>query len=538
MISLPWASPGVNKVHLMTLEYRDNVIGLNMEPEFAGKRILILQQRRWAMSIGHYLAQKLQAEGCRLAALTLKRTTHEFITSQKEVAYDLIINNDEVMSDPKKYLENEKITLKEICDGLGVDSIWPIVMTLRNHVRSYKDKFYYGFKQNVSDEDIIEYVKATYKYIKIIFNDFKPNFIIAPNFVSLPHIMLELFARQQGVKMLCITDSKIKNLYMFSYDHNDAQTPLVERVKLLNEKRAVSPNAERAKRFIAEFRQNFISPTNSLDLKNKKTWFKRLRGELRPWREIFLWYAKPQKNVLQSTGITPDYRPPSIILRDHFCAKKYKKFMANYNYCKLENIGKYIYFPLQFQPEATIDVIAPYASNQIETARQVAMSLPDDYTLVVKEHPAMVGYRPPSYIEKVDRTPNVKLIDYRIPSEEVLRNAAMVISPNSTSLFEAAMYCKPAIQFGNLGTTLCLPNVFKHTDMTTLSAKIKKTLALDLRSQDYEQKLENFVSAAFDAGFDVDYVGIWEQGAKSKEEIEKFWNIYKKEIISKLFPEI
>ena len=33
-----------------------------------GKRILIFQQRGWALTIGHFLAKKLQAEGGRLAA--------------------------------------------------------------------------------------------------------------------------------------------------------------------------------------------------------------------------------------------------------------------------------------------------------------------------------------------------------------------------------------------------------------------------------------------------------------------------------------
>ena len=88
--------------------------------DLKGKRVLIFQQRGWAINIGHFLAKKLQAEGCRLAALTLKNTTHEFILNQKEVKYDLIISNDEVVSNPKKYLGEDDFSLKEICDSLGV----------------------------------------------------------------------------------------------------------------------------------------------------------------------------------------------------------------------------------------------------------------------------------------------------------------------------------------------------------------------------------------------------------------------------------
>ena len=175
-----------------------------------------------------------------------------------------------------------------------------------------------------------------------------------------------------------------------------------------------------------------------------------------------------------------------------------------------------------------MDVVAPFFGNQIETARQVAMSLPDDYTLAVKEHPEMLGLRPPSYIEKVARTPNVKLIDYRISSEEVLKKADLIISTSGTTISEAAFLKKPVIQLGNLGTTLKLPNVFKHTDMTTLATKIKEILKIDLNTAEYERRLENFVAAVYDTGFDFKYGTVWAKG--TGDNMENIWTIYKKEI--------
>lgn len=499
--------------------------------KFKEKKILIFQQRGWAINIGHFLAKKLQDEGCRLATLTLKRTTHEFILNQTEVKYDLIINNDEIMSRPKDYLRGEIFSLEEICRELGINSIWPLVSTLRNHVRSYKDKFYYGFKQNVPDEEIIDYVVAVYKCIKDIFEKFEPEIIIAPNFVSLPHIMFNLYAKKRGIEMITITDCKVQGVYIFSYNYQDSEGSFYERVDALNNKIAETTNRERAKKYISEFRQKFKVPdymdgaTNSL---RRKTFQQKIRHLLSPYYHILMWYIKRPINVLENIGITTDWRPPKIILRDHYCQNKYIKFMDNFNYYPFKKVKKFIYFPLQFQPESSIDVAAPFFSNQIETARQIAMSLPDDYTLVVKEHPAMVGLRPPSYIEKVDRTVNIKLIDYRISSEEVLKKCDLVISPNSTTLTEAAFLKKPAIQLGNLGTTLKLPNVFRHTDMTTLVKKIKEILDVDLETAEYERRLENYVSAAYDVGMEMDYIGIWEKG--KKEELEFLLDIYKKEI--------
>jgi hypothetical protein len=85
---------------------------------------------------------------------------------------------------------------------------------------------------------------------------------------------------------------------------------------------------------------------------------------------------------------------------------------------------------------------------------------------------------------------------------------------------------------GDLGTTLKLPNVFKHTDMTTLSTKIKEVLGVNLKDEDYEKKLENFVAAAFDTGFNFNYNAVWEKG---RGNIEELWKVFKAEIEGVLF---
>ena len=92
---------------------------------------------------------------------------------------------------------------------------------------------------------------------------------------------------------------------------------------------------------------------------------------------------------------------------------------------------------------------------------------------------------------------------------------------------EAAFYYKPAIQLGNLGTTLKLPNVFKHTDMITLSKKIREVLNINLKTEDYERRLENYIAAVYDVGFDFNYGKTWERGEGDMEEL---WRLYKAEI--------
>jgi len=523
-------SKSVKRYQQVLTDEKYSAIIANMSNKFSlrGKKILIFQQRGWGKGIGRFLARKLHAEGAKLAALTFKDTTHELIVSQPDVKYEYIFFGDDIMRNPQEYLAGDSYSLKDICYELGVSSIWPLVACMRLYVKSYGDKYYYGFKQNVSDEHIVDYVMAIYKNIRYFFEKFKPDIIICPTFVSLPHIMFNLYGLKKNVPMIAITDSKIQGHFIFVEGYQYDRGQFFDRVDILNSHTEETPNRERARRYINEFRSNFKIPTyaDKYITQNKKTLLQKIKRELSPIKQIALWYIKRPKDILR-LGPTYEYRPPRIILRDHICEKRYKKFMDTYKYYPFDKIKKYAYFPLQFQPEETIDVRAPYFANQIETARLVAMSLPDDYTLVVKEHPGMIGKRPPSYIEKVARTVNVKLIDYRIPTEKVLKGATLVISPSSTTIAEAAFLKIPAIQLGDLGTTLKLPNVTHHTDMTTLSKKIRGVISNSLETDEYERRLENYVAAVFDTGFDYNYIKAWEQNMKDMDEL---WNIYKNEI--------
>lgn len=491
-----------------------------------GKRILILQQRGWGKTIGRALAKRLYNRGCRLAAFTFKKSVHAAVLRQKAVDYDLIINYDAIAENPQKFLSGDNFSLEEICDELGVDSVWQMVLAARYHAFSYKDRYYYSFRQNMPDEQIVDYIKAIYKCAQTFFKEFKPDIIIGFNFVLLPYLIFNLYAEKHGVVMFSFFESKIQGINVAVEHYNINKGPFFDRLDLLNKGVEKSGNIERARQYIEEFKRDFkkIVPLNYLP---EKTLFRKFKDELFPYLEILRWLRKRPTDALENIGPTPDNRSPKIILRDYYSSKRYRKFMEKFHYYPFENLNKFVYFPLQWQPEILLEVNSPYVSNQIETARQAAMSLPGDYTLAVKEHPGMIGRRTPSYIEKLARTPNVKVIDYRLPNETILKKAGLIISPGGTTLVEAAFLKepKPVIQMGNMGMTLCLPNVFKHTDITTLAAKIREALKLNLNTKEYQRNLENYVAAAFDVGHKVDFRKMWKEHLR-----EDFVNVYIKEI--------
>jgi len=183
---------------------------------------------------------------------------------------------------------------------------------------------------------------------------------------------------------------------------------------------------------------------------------------------------------------------------------------------------------LLLQPEENIDLISTKFNNQIETARQVAMSLPANMTLVVKDHPHMSDKRSTSYLEKIKHLPNVKLVDCRIPSWKIFEKAKIVIATSGTTVFEAAILNKYTIQLGKLGTIRMLPNVIYQPDLSLLKNTVMKVLAKNIDLEQTKKEMIQYVSAAIKKGLEVN---IWHNSLLKDEKAKEY-------LIKKHFSEI
>ena len=165
------------------------------------KKIFIFLQRNWGRKIGFPIAKKFSEEGASLGALTFQKDYHQYYL-ESDFKFDWLMSHDDIMNNPNLFLNNDKISIKEICENLKIKSIWPYVQSLREHVKSYKEKFFFGsYKQNVSDENIVLYVKSIYKLLIKIDKEFSPEIFILPNFVGLVHIFTYLFCKAKNIKI-------------------------------------------------------------------------------------------------------------------------------------------------------------------------------------------------------------------------------------------------------------------------------------------------------------------------------------------------
>ena len=158
-----------------------------------------------------------------------------------------------------------------------------------------------------------------------------------------------------------------------------------------------------------------------------------------------------------------------------------KKFLLeyNYNYLKfgVEELPKeeFFMFPMHYEPEVTLDLLAPYFRDQLTLIKYIAQSLPVNHKLIVKEHPGMKGRRNPSFYKEIEEIKNTILLDLNYDSYNVLdaKNCKGLIVINSTTGFEAVLLEKPVISFGK--TFYAIPGVTTPlTDLTQLPDYLMK----------------------------------------------------------------
>jgi hypothetical protein len=178
-----------------------------------------------------------------------------------------------------------------------------------------------------------------------------------------------------------------------------------------------------------------------------------------------------------------------------------KKFIEKNSIKELKVNEKNVYFPLQFEPERTILIPAPYYTNQLELIKNIARSLPIDYFLYVKEHPgqSLNNWRNIKYYKQILRMPNVRFIHPSISSLTLVQNSDLVITITGTAGLEALFFQKPSIVFGD-SIYSKLAGVSRVKNLEELPEVIRTSLKKKIELKD----LNNFMNTIEDNSFEFD----------------------------------
>lgn len=108
----------------------------------------------------------------------------------------------------------------------------------------------------------------------------------------------------------------------------------------------------------------------------------------------------------------------------------------------------YVLFPLQMEPELSLQGFSPEFFFQHTAIAIIAKSLPAGVRLVVKEHKYGLGRRPPRFYQEIKKLGNVDFADLYESGFNWVRKAKAVACISSSAGFEAAIMGVPVVCFG------------------------------------------------------------------------------------------
>jgi hypothetical protein len=111
--------------------------------------------------------------------------------------------------------------------------------------------------------------------------------------------------------------------------------------------------------------------------------------------------------------------------------------------------GKYVLFPLHYEPEAVLNYFSPY-TRQLEIAEKILDTLPDDYQLILKEHPSQPGALNLNKWHDLVRSKRVIKVAGSDNARFFLSLNIVVVSIGSTLALEAAMAGRPVGVLGGV----------------------------------------------------------------------------------------
>lgn len=155
---------------------------------------------------------------------------------------------------------------------------------------------------------------------------------------------------------------------------------------------------------------------------------------------------------------------------------------------------KFVYFPLHLQPEMTTSTLGGIYNDQVLAIERLRRIIPDDWYIYVKENPLQTyEWRDKYFYERLELIKNLRFIDYKTSTYELIAKSMFVATITGTAGFEAVSGGKPALVFG-LAWYRSLPGVCLYNSKVKL-ADIMRPFTVDEVREGFERIEKNFVKA-------------------------------------------
>jgi Capsule polysaccharide biosynthesis protein len=303
---------------------------------------------------------------------------------------------------------------------------------------------------NRTFEQIMRMAEVALRTIAATLDQFQPDFIFTEDiscFHSYAHFAL---ARERGIPFWCIARSRLQ--YRVSvYSSGLQRWERVERAFAALSARGLSADEERiAQKYVDEFTNKPVRPTG---MKTRAKMPRIDRVEVARFvRAARRYFGDPHDPTVST--------PLKVIDRRLRRMVRMRLAEASGLWDTPVRGEKYVFYPIHVQPEASTLVQAPFYVDQLALIEDIAKALPIDHRLYVKEHVSSRGRRPHEFYRRVRAIPSVRLMAPDEDTWSLIRQASIVAVITGTVGFEALLFGKPVVTFGEVFFNM-LPEVYK-----------------------------------------------------------------------------
>jgi hypothetical protein len=332
------------------------------------------------------------------------------------------------------------------------------------------------------------------KLFETILDKINPDYLVTKDTALHHNHLLYLMCKKRGIKVLMMNYTKIGNNFIISEDIYKLDS-------------FTKTNDDEIKKRSFKDLQLLLKSNNNA--KNLKIYIKkRTSSKLTKFFALTEYIFKSDNSNIKTHYSYFGRTKIRVLFKEfYFILKtKYRKSFIDKNLInKVNQKEKYVLFPLHQEPERSLLIAAPYFTNQLETIRHVAKSLPPGYVLYVKEHYAqsLREWREISYYKKILEIPNVKLFHPSSSMEELIINSSLVIAVSGTAAFEANFYEKPSIIFSDMGFSK-LSSVFLIDSLNKLPSVIRTALKQKVNLKELDEYVTTLEKNSFNFDF-IDY---------------------------------
>ncbi len=451
----------------------------------------------------YHLSQMGVSEFC---AYVAQRNAYDFLRTQKRVHYSGLLLDEDI----HKKAQNATLDwnfLNAFEKEYGIPNIWPYLLVDRILLKSQLIREYPYEKPLLSLPDLLKQLQTTAQEIISFLEKEKPDLLIFVAVGSLVSMLLYHIAKKKGIRIVQIDATRIGNGLTLTDDYRTL-THARDAFRELEKRIRISPQKDSAEAFLKSFREaprpyatDYTPSNRPLSRRTQLKFFTPRRFiKSATWLfKLIIDYAK--KRTYDYTDETPWY---AVWDRTKRKLRSFRGFSDFYS--KLNPNETYAFFGLHLEPEVATLLAAPRYTDQINLVRQIASALPINFKLYVKDHPFMVGYRPRSYYKELLKIPNVVLLDPAYQSFDVIRPARLVFTITSTAGWEAVLFKKPVITFGDVfyNELKTVTRVRSFEDLADIVAEKLRTF------EPNEKELLNFIAALLETSTDVPLIELWE----------------------------